>query len=298
MHVEVARRCSAVGTSTRSTRRGGRASRRGIATCSSSIGERRIVLTSALDPCLVAYTMPEWVGLRGAPRRSSRSSTARSRSCKRIYVSGAVECEVDDSGRILVPPHAPRARAASRRTCSGPAAASTPSSGTRTRGSEHFEIATDDERARSRRASRSSAYERRAAARAARPQLALPGVVESVEWVWARGDETERRDALRPRDRDEAPRSSRRSRRAGGVYVDATRRRRRAHRGDPRGGARARASSRSIATPTALEAARERLAPFGDRVTLVHARFARRRASTLATLGHRARRRARAPISA
>src|SRR5260221_371408 len=27
----------------------------------SSIGERRVILTSALDPCLVAYTAAEWV---------------------------------------------------------------------------------------------------------------------------------------------------------------------------------------------------------------------------------------------
>ena len=26
-----------------------------------SIGEKRVVLTSSLDPCLVAYTMPEWL---------------------------------------------------------------------------------------------------------------------------------------------------------------------------------------------------------------------------------------------
>ena len=29
----------------------------------SSIGERRVILTSALDPCLVAYTTPEWTAL-------------------------------------------------------------------------------------------------------------------------------------------------------------------------------------------------------------------------------------------
>jgi MraZ protein len=68
-----------------------------------SIGERRIVLTSGLDPCLVAYTMPEWIGFE---ERISRLSTFdRSvQKLRRIYVSGAVECEVDDSGRVLVPP--------------------------------------------------------------------------------------------------------------------------------------------------------------------------------------------------
>jgi 16S rRNA (cytosine1402-N4)-methyltransferase len=101
------------------------------------------------------------------------------------------------------------------------------------------------------------------------PQLVLPGVVETVEWTWAE-EETEHMQfvhatvmkaevvsALAPRE---------------GVYVDAT----------TGGGGHAEAilqaspKARLIAIdrdPTALEAARERLAPFGDRVTFVHARF-------------------------
>jgi MraZ protein len=69
----------------------------------SSIGERRIVLTSGLDPCLVAYTMPEWTSFEEKLARLPQFDKAVQR-LRRIYVSGAVECDVDDSGRILIPP--------------------------------------------------------------------------------------------------------------------------------------------------------------------------------------------------
>ncbi len=68
-----------------------------------SIGERRIVITSALDPCLVAYTMPEWLAFEERIAKLSQFDRAVQK-LRRIYVSGAVECEADDSGRILVPP--------------------------------------------------------------------------------------------------------------------------------------------------------------------------------------------------
>jgi 16S rRNA (cytosine1402-N4)-methyltransferase len=103
----------------------------------------------------------------------------------------------------------------------------------------------------------------------AEPQLVLPGVVESVEWTWAE-EETEnmrfvhatvmKAEVLAALD----PQS--------GVYIDAT----------TGGGGHAEAiltaapRARVIAfdrDPTALEAARTRLASFGDRVTFVHARF-------------------------
>ncbi len=66
-------------------------------------GERRIVLTSALDPCLVAYAMPEWTAFEERLGKLPQFDRAVQK-LKRIYVSGAVECEVDDSGRVLVPP--------------------------------------------------------------------------------------------------------------------------------------------------------------------------------------------------
>jgi MraZ protein len=66
-------------------------------------GERRVVLTSALDPCLVAYTLAEWNAFEDKLGRLPQFDRAVQR-LKRIYVSGAVECEFDDVGRILVPP--------------------------------------------------------------------------------------------------------------------------------------------------------------------------------------------------
>jgi MraZ protein len=65
-------------------------------------GDRRIVLTSALDPCVAAYTLAEWevfeTRLEGMPLFDEAVEKLR-----RIYVSGAVECEIDEVGRILVP---------------------------------------------------------------------------------------------------------------------------------------------------------------------------------------------------
>jgi MraZ protein len=68
-----------------------------------SIGERRVVLTSALDPCLVAYTLPEWSAFEDRLAKLPQFDRAVQK-LKRIYVSGAVECDIDDSGRILIPP--------------------------------------------------------------------------------------------------------------------------------------------------------------------------------------------------
>jgi MraZ protein len=68
-----------------------------------SMGERRIVLTSALDPCLEAFTMPEWVAFEDKLAKLPQFDSAV-KKLTRLYVSGAVECEIDDSGRILIPP--------------------------------------------------------------------------------------------------------------------------------------------------------------------------------------------------
>jgi MraZ protein len=65
--------------------------------------ERRIVLTSALDPCLVAYAMPEWMAFEEKLSKLPQFDRAVQK-LKRIYVSGAIDVELDDSGRILVPP--------------------------------------------------------------------------------------------------------------------------------------------------------------------------------------------------
>lgn len=68
-----------------------------------SAGRSQIILTSSLDPCLVAYTVGEWTAFEDRLSRLPQFDRAVQK-LKRIYVSGAVECDVDDSGRILVPP--------------------------------------------------------------------------------------------------------------------------------------------------------------------------------------------------
>jgi len=68
-----------------------------------SLGEKRIIVTSALDPCLVAYSPPEWFAFEEKISKLPQFDRAVQK-LKRIYLSGAVECDVDDSGRILVPP--------------------------------------------------------------------------------------------------------------------------------------------------------------------------------------------------
>ena len=66
------------------------------------LGEGRLVLTSGLDPCVVAYPMAEWLAfeerLSALPQFDPTVATLR-----RIVVSGAVECELDKVGRVLVP---------------------------------------------------------------------------------------------------------------------------------------------------------------------------------------------------
>lgn len=65
-------------------------------------GDTHVVLTTGLEPCLVAYPMREWLAfeerLAKLPQFDSNVAMLR-----RIYVSGAVECELDKHGRILVP---------------------------------------------------------------------------------------------------------------------------------------------------------------------------------------------------
>ncbi len=67
-----------------------------------SSDEPKLVITTGLDPCLVAYPMNEWglfeERLAALPRFDPSVAMIR-----RIYVSGAVEVEIDKLGRILIP---------------------------------------------------------------------------------------------------------------------------------------------------------------------------------------------------
>jgi MraZ protein len=65
-------------------------------------GETRLVVTTGLEPHLVAYPMREWEAFeeRLARLPSFDPSVAM---LKRIYVSGAIECDLDKLGRLLLP---------------------------------------------------------------------------------------------------------------------------------------------------------------------------------------------------
>jgi MraZ protein len=62
-------------------------------------GESRLVITTGLEPCLVAYPLREWEAFeeRLARLPSFDKSVAM---LKRLYVSGAVECDLDKLGRL------------------------------------------------------------------------------------------------------------------------------------------------------------------------------------------------------
>jgi len=67
--------------------------------------DARFVLTPALfDPCLHLYPMRAWEEFeqKVSELPSLEATVLRFR---RMYVSAAVECELDKSGRVLVPPH-------------------------------------------------------------------------------------------------------------------------------------------------------------------------------------------------
>lgn len=65
-------------------------------------GESRLVLTTGLDPCLVAYPMSEWMAFEDRLARLPQFDPNVA-MLRRIYVSGAVECDLDKLGRLLIP---------------------------------------------------------------------------------------------------------------------------------------------------------------------------------------------------
>jgi MraZ protein len=68
-------------------------------------GDPRFILTPApFDPCLHVHPMRAWEELE---RKISElpSLDPNIVRFRRIYVSAAIECEIDKAGRVLVPPH-------------------------------------------------------------------------------------------------------------------------------------------------------------------------------------------------
>lgn len=65
-------------------------------------GETRLVITTSLDPCLVAYPMQEWLAFEERLAKLPQFDASVS-MLRRIYVSGAIEVDIDKLGRLLVP---------------------------------------------------------------------------------------------------------------------------------------------------------------------------------------------------
>ncbi len=68
-----------------------------------SSDENQMVLTTALEPCIVAYTYTDWIEFEKklAEKPGFDEDIVR---FKRRFVSSAVDCAVDGHGRILIPP--------------------------------------------------------------------------------------------------------------------------------------------------------------------------------------------------
>lgn len=64
--------------------------------------DHRMIITTALEPCLVAYPYAGWIEFE-KKLASKPSFDSRVVQIKRLYVAGAVECPVDGHGRILIP---------------------------------------------------------------------------------------------------------------------------------------------------------------------------------------------------
>ncbi len=70
---------------------------------SSSYKEDRLIITSFVDPCLIAYPLAEWRIIEEKVRALPRFDP-KVMQFKRVFVSGATECAIDKNGRVLIPP--------------------------------------------------------------------------------------------------------------------------------------------------------------------------------------------------
>ena len=62
----------------------------------------KFVVTKGLDGCLFAYPPQEWSNLE-QKMRSLPFTKADARAFVRFFFAGAIECEVDRQGRVLIP---------------------------------------------------------------------------------------------------------------------------------------------------------------------------------------------------
>ena len=65
--------------------------------------DERLILTTALDPCLHAYPVREWEQLETALAKRNPME-AGVKTLMRLYVASAQECSIDKLGRVLIPP--------------------------------------------------------------------------------------------------------------------------------------------------------------------------------------------------
>ncbi|RKH43204.1 division/cell wall cluster transcriptional repressor MraZ [Corallococcus sicarius] len=65
--------------------------------------DERLIVTTALDPCLHAYPVREWEALETALARRNPMEPGV-KTLMRLYVASAQECPLDKLGRLLIPP--------------------------------------------------------------------------------------------------------------------------------------------------------------------------------------------------
>src|SRR5688572_13991167 len=65
--------------------------------------DERLIVTTALDPCLHAYPVREWEQLETALAKRNPMEPGV-KTLMRLYVASAQECPVDKLGRVLIPP--------------------------------------------------------------------------------------------------------------------------------------------------------------------------------------------------
>lgn len=65
--------------------------------------DERLILTTALDPCLHAYPMREWEQLEASLARRNPMEPGV-KQLMRLYVAPAQEVTIDKLGRVLIPP--------------------------------------------------------------------------------------------------------------------------------------------------------------------------------------------------
>lgn len=63
---------------------------------------KSVVITNGLDNCLFLYTMKEWGGV-ASKLGGLAMGAADSRGFNRFMLAGAVDTEVDELGRVLIP---------------------------------------------------------------------------------------------------------------------------------------------------------------------------------------------------